>query len=222
MTEPRVRLLPYGDRAVLVEVADLASVLAVYRGVRSQVHPAVIDIVPAARTVLVTFDPAGSTPESVGKWLVERATAGLDAAPDDAAEDPSRPVVEIPVRYDGVDLPDVALLTGRTVDDVVRSHARADYTVAFCGFAPGFGYLVGGDPALAVPRLATPRVRVPAGSVAIADEFTGIYPRESPGGWRLIGRTAVELWNLDRDPPALLTPGTRVRFVPVAAYDSDP
>ncbi len=109
--------------------------------------------------------------------------------------------------------PEIAQLTGLGVDEVIRRHQRAEYVVAFVGFAPGFGYLVGGDPALRVPRRSTPRTRVPAGSVALAGEFTGVYPREGPGGWQLIGRTEAVLWDLDRQPPALLAPGTRVRFV---------
>ena len=98
---------------------------------------------------------------------------------------------------------------------MVAAHTAATWIVAFCGFAPGFGYLVGDDPRLRVPRRAESRTRVPAGSVALADGFTGIYPRSSPGGWQLLGRTDVAVWNLDRDPPGLLRPGTRVKFVPV-------
>ena len=115
--------------------------------------------------------------------------------------------------YDGEDLPDVARTTGLGQREVVERHLRAEYVVAFCGFAPGFAYLSGGDPALRVSRRNSPRTRVPAGSVGLADEFTGVYPRQMPGGWQLIARTDVVLWDLDRDPPALLPPGTRVRFV---------
>jgi KipI family sensor histidine kinase inhibitor len=121
-------------------------------------------------------------------------------------------LVEIPVTYDGADLAEVAELTGLTPAEVAARHAAAEYTVAFCGFSPGFGYLTGGDPALDVPRLATPRTKVPAGSVAIAEAFTGVYPRELPGGWRILGTTTAVLWDLDRDPPGLFVPGTRVRF----------
>jgi KipI family sensor histidine kinase inhibitor len=120
--------------------------------------------------------------------------------------------VEIPVTYDGPDLAEVARLTGLPADEVVRRHAAAEYVVAFSGFAPGFGYLTGLPAELRVPRRDSPRTAVPAGSVAVAGEFTGVYPRRSPGGWQLLGRTDAVLWDPERDPPALLVPGTRVRF----------
>lgn len=116
------------------------------------------------------------------------------------------------VVYDGADLKSTAVEVGLDVDGLVRAHAAVEYTVAFCGFAPGFAYLRGLDPSQHVRRLAEPRTRVPAGSVAIAGDVTGIYPRSSPGGWRLLGRTDSALWDLDREPPTLLTPGTAVRF----------
>jgi KipI family sensor histidine kinase inhibitor len=122
--------------------------------------------------------------------------------------------VEIAVRYDGDDLHAVAAETGLAPHHVVEVHASVTYTVAFCGFAPGFAYLTGLDQRLHLPRLSTPRTRVPAGSVAIAAEYAGVYPRSSPGGWRLLGRTDADLFDPDRREPALLTPGTRVRFVP--------
>jgi len=127
--------------------------------------------------------------------------------------DPGGPVIEIPVAYDGIDLEEVAALTGLPVDEVVRLHCGASYVVAFLGFAPGYGYLVGGDPRLSVPRRDEPRVRVPAGSVAIAGPYSGIYPREGPGGWRVLGTTSVVLFDPTRDPPALLSAGDSVRFV---------
>ena len=118
----------------------------------------------------------------------------------------------IDVVYDGADLADVAQHTGLTVAAVVDAHVATPWRVGFGGFAPGFAYLVGGDPRLAVPRRAEPRTRVPAGSVGLAGEFSGVYPRESPGGWQLIGRTDAVLWDIDRTPPALLRPGMWVRF----------
>jgi KipI family sensor histidine kinase inhibitor len=124
--------------------------------------------------------------------------------------------VELPVHYDGADLDDLARLLELTTDEVVARHTGAEWTVAFCGFAPGFGYLTQPGTAWDVPRRATPRTKVPPGSVALAGEFSGVYPRESPGGWQLIGRTDVAVFDLDRDPAALLRPGTRVRFVEVA------
>jgi KipI family sensor histidine kinase inhibitor len=190
---------------VLVELASTAEVRAAYGrlvGLRAAGElPGVVDLVPAARTVLVEGDPRPD---------LERLLAGLAAA--DAA--PTGPVVEIPVAYDGPDLAAVAELTGLGEAEVVRRHAAADYTVAFCGFAPGFGYLTGLPAELQVPRRATPRTAVDAGAVGIAGEFAGVYPRRSPGGWQLLGRTDAVLWDTGRDPPALLTPGTRVRFVP--------
>jgi KipI family sensor histidine kinase inhibitor len=164
-------------------------------------------VVPATRTVLLTLDRAVTGPQQVAAALLSRTLAD---APDPAAGR----LVELPTRYDGPDLAEVAALTGLTEAEVVRRHAASGWTVAFCGFAPGFAYLTGGDPALRVPRRATPRTAVPAGSVGLADGFSGAYPRRMPGGWQLVGRTDAVLWDLDRDPPALLPPGTRVRFVP--------
>jgi KipI family sensor histidine kinase inhibitor len=120
--------------------------------------------------------------------------------------------VTIDVVYDGADLDEVARLTGLSPDEVVAAHTAAPMRVGFGGFAPGFGYLVGGDERLHVPRRAEPRTRVPVGSVGLAGEFSGVYPRESPGGWQLIGHTDAVLWDVERDPPALLTPGLWVQF----------
>ncbi len=159
-----------------------------------------VEVVPAARTVLVEGSP-----------LPDLAALLADLPP--APEAPGR-TVEVPVAYDGPDLADVAGLAGLPVAEVVRRHAAADYTVAFSGFAPGFGYLTGLPAELHVARRPTPRTAVPAGAVGIAGEFAGVYPRRSPGGWQLLGRTDAVLWDADRDPPALLSPGTRVRFVP--------
>ncbi len=129
------------------------------------------------------------------------------------AADGGAGAVEVPVVYDGADLGEVAALTGLTPAGVVAAHTGTPWRVAFTGFAPGFGYLEGGDPRLDVPRRAVPRVRVPAGAVGLAGRFSGVYPVESSGGWQLIGRTEAVLWDLDRDPPALLRPGISVRFV---------
>jgi KipI family sensor histidine kinase inhibitor len=164
-----------------------------------------VDLVPAARTVLVIFDAA--------KTSAERVVADISARQIGPATEREGPLVEVPVVYDGEDLAEVAALSGLSERDVVARHLGPDYRVAFCGFAPGFAYIAGGDPALRVPRRRSPRTAVPAGSVALADEFTGVYPRQMPGGWQLIGRTDAVLWSLDRDPPALLPPGARVRFV---------
>ena len=202
-----MRVLPYGDRAVLIEPADPADVLALRNWLLRQQHPGIAAVVPAARTVLVEVDP-GRLPIPELRSLL----AGGEAEPTPAAGDPE--VLELPVRYDGADLASVAEELGLDPDELVALHSGGEYTVQFCGFSPGFGYLTGLDPRLRVPRLASPRPAVPAGSVAIADEYAGVYPRPSPGGWRLLGTTDVVLFDLDRDPPAVLSPGVRVRFVP--------
>jgi KipI family sensor histidine kinase inhibitor len=168
--------------------------------------PGVLDVVPGAATVLVTHAPDADVA------ALAPALAAVEPLPADPA---TAPTVRIDVVYDGGDLHDVAALTGLSVAEVVARHQAAEYEVAFCGFAPGFAYLRGLDPALVVPRLATPRTRVPAGSVAVADTWSAVYPRESPGGWRLLGRTDAVLWDLGRPAPALLAPGTRVRFAAV-------
>ncbi len=202
-----MRILPAGDAAVLVELADLDQVGRLYGALRRAPPPGTVDVVPATRTVLITLDRSRTGPDQIAA-----AIRSLPLA-DGAGTGPGR-LVEIPTRYDGPDLADVAELTGLAAAEVVRRHGGSEWTVAFCGFAPGFAYLTGGDPALRVPRRQTPRTAVPAGSVGLADAFTGAYPRRMPGGWQLIGSTDAVLWDLDRDPPALLPPGTRVRFVP--------
>jgi KipI family sensor histidine kinase inhibitor len=202
-----VRILPAGDAAVLVELADLDQVGRLYAELRREPLPGTLDVVPATRTVLVTLDRAATSPERVAAGLRGRTL------PDTADPQESR-LVEIPTRYDGPDLADVAELTGLSVAEIARRHGAGEWTVVFCGFAPGFAYLTGGDPALRVPRRPTPRTAVPAGSIGLADAFTGAYPRRMPGGWQLVGSTDAVLWDIGRDPPALLPPGTRVRFVP--------
>jgi KipI family sensor histidine kinase inhibitor len=177
-----MHLLSAGDHGVLLEVDDNAAALRLATSLRAR--GGFVDVVAGHRTEFA-----------------------FDDAPVESA--PGR-LVEVPVRYDGADLGEVASLTG--VDDVVELHTGVEYTVGFVGFAPGFAYLLGGDERLSVPRLDTPRERVPAGSVALAGPYSGIYPRESPGGWRLIGRTDVVLFDAARDRPALLEPGDRVRF----------
>lgn len=199
-----MRFLGAGRDAVLVECTGSDEVIKVHAALRDNWPSGVVDAVPAARTLLVTFDEQGMTQDRLAAHL-----RGLSTEPGPVARGRT---VEISVTYDGEDLHEVAELTGLGEAEVVRRHLGADYVVAFCGFAPGFAYLVGGDPALEVPRRPTPRTRVPAGSVALAGEFTGVYPRQGPGGWQLIGRTEATLWDLEQDPPALLSPGTRVRF----------
>lgn len=200
-----MRVLPYADSGVLVELTDLDEVLALYAELVDTPPVGVVDLVPAARTLLLRIDPGRTEPQEVER-AVRRARPRPGTRPDAGH-------LEVPVTYDGEDLAEVGRLTGLGERGVVEAHTGQEWTVAFCGFAPGFGYLVGTDDRLHVPRRATPRTRVPAGAVALAGEFAGVYPRESPGGWQLIGRTTLQPWDIDRDPPALLLPGVRVRFV---------
>ena len=204
-----MKLMPCADSGLLVELSDMDEVLALYAHLDEDLPDGVVDVVPAAATLLLTIDRSRTDVESLARQVrsIEigthhRATTGE---------------VEVPVIYDGEDLAEVARLTGLDERAVVEAHTGTPWTVAFCGFAPGFGYMVGGDERLQVPRRDNPRTRVPRGSVAIAGEFASIYPRESPGGWQLIGRTSLEVWDIDREPPALLVPGTVVRYVEVAA-----
>jgi KipI family sensor histidine kinase inhibitor len=167
--------------------------------------PGVVDVVPAARTVLVCCADRAS---------VAQVAARLPhIAPGAEGPEHERRLVEIPVVYDGDDLDDVARATGLDPDEVVARHRESAFRVEFCGFAPGFAYLAGLDEALWLPRRATPRTRVPAGSVAIASTYSAVYPGVSPGGWHLLGTTSTRIWDVARDPPALLEPGTDVRFV---------
>jgi KipI family sensor histidine kinase inhibitor len=201
-----VRLLPCGRRAVLVELED---VLGFQAALTALAPDGVEELVPAARTLLVRFDPAVTDADRLGALL--REVSPVDSVVSASAE------VVIPVRYDGEDLADVAAEAGLSVSEVISRHSGGSYVSAFCGFAPGFAYLSGSDPALHVARRSTPRTRIPAGSVAIAGEYSAVYPSASPGGWRLLGRTDVPVWDVDRDPPNLLPPGTRVRFEAVTA-----
>ena len=213
---PRVRA--YGDRALMVDVPTLGEVHALAGALRAAGVPGVVDVVPAARTVLVVLDDAATSAD-----LARAAAAVREAwSSRTAATHPGEgSVVEIPVVYDGEDLPDVAAWAGLSVADLVARHSGREYVVAFGGFMPGFAYLSEVDPAIAAPRLATPRPRVPAGSVALAGGLTAVYPRPTPGGWRLLGRTDVALFDVDRVPPALLTAGTRVRFREVDRLPGD-
>lgn len=190
----------FGRDHVLVELDDEQQALALYDEARRRGVDA-SDIVSAARTVLFEgVGDAAALASSLPDWDVRPSAA-------------SGELVEVPTTYDGADLEDVARRWDMTRDEVVATHTGHELVVAFCGFAPGFPYCTGLPERLAVPRLDSPRTRVPAGAVGLAGLFTGIYPTESPGGWRLLGRTELRLWDPDRDPPATLRPGTRVRFV---------
>ncbi|MFV2119663.1 5-oxoprolinase subunit B family protein [Streptomyces sp. Act-28] len=201
-----MRPLEVGERALLLEFDRGEEARAFHAELLRRravgALPAVREIVPAARTVLLdgVVDPGRLAAEVTG-WRVPP----LDAR--------AFPVVEVPVRYDGPDLAEVAAMWGVPPAEVGRVHTAVEYRVAFCGFVPGFGYLTGLPERYGVPRRATPRTAVPAGSVGLAGPYTGVYPRSSPGGWRLVGTTDAVLWDPARQPAALLSPGLRVRFV---------
>lgn len=208
MTTPRFHAL--GDAAVLVETADVPRACAALERCGTA---GIVDIVPAYTGVAVHYDPCafGAAPFTA---LCSLLTACLLDAPE--VDDAPKRVVEVPVRYggvDGPDLDDVAMHCRLDAAEVVRRHAAAEYTVVMIGFAPGFPYLRGLPPELATPRLATPREHVPAGSVGIGGAQTGIYPLQTPGGWRIIGRTAAQLFDAQADPPTLLRAGDVVRFI---------
>jgi len=200
-----VQVLPYGDRALLVEVEDLAAVAAVRSALEQRPLPGQQELVPGARTVLVLLD---RPPGDVDIAALRRLRTAAAAPPEPG------PLVEVPVVFDGPDLPEVAALAGRSPEGLVDELAGLELSVAFGGFAPGFAYLTGLPEHLHVPRRATPRTRVPAGAVGLAGPFAGIYPTASPGGWQLVGRTDAVLFDVDREPPALLRPGVRVRLLP--------
>jgi len=218
------RLLPAGDSAIVVEYGDgidlslNARVRLLHRALGATRPAGVVETVPAYRSLLVHYDPIVLSRAAIERWIAETA----DHLP---AESPAAcRTVEIPVVYGGVagpDLADVAAHAGLELHEVADLHASVEYVVFMLGFMPGFPYLGGLPERLATPRLATPRTLVPAGSVGIAGAQTGIYPAESPGGWRLIGRTPVVLFDPSDSPPALLEAGDRVRFVPVATADYD-
>jgi KipI family sensor histidine kinase inhibitor len=202
---PTDTIFDYGDQALLLQFDSTADVLAWSAALRDAAMPEVLDIVPAARTVLLKLD--GPDRQGAARRRLQTLKVATGAATTTAGE-----ALMIDVVYDGDDLAEVAELTGLSIREVVEAHTAQPWTVGFCGFAPGFAYLVGGDSRLAVPRRSDPRPSVPAGAVGLAGEFTGIYPRRSPGGWQLVGHTDAVLWDIDRPDPALLTPGTRVQF----------
>ena len=228
-----MRFLGVNNSAFLIELADLEETLALFDRLQQEIRreekdlqdqekfqgqeslQAIVEIIPAARTLLIKFDPSLSDENTL-----ETKIAGLKL---EKGQQKSGKLVEIPVVYDGEDLDDVAALLKIDREEVIRRHVESHYQVAFCGFAPGFAYLTGGDPLFNVPRRASPRKSIPAGSVALAGKFGGVYPQPSPGGWQLIGRTNVKMFDLDRDPPSLLKPGDRVHFVDVTkGYSARP
>ncbi|QLL07969.1 5-oxoprolinase subunit B family protein [Mycobacterium vicinigordonae] len=205
-------VLDYGDHALLLQCDSTADVLAWADALRAARLPGVVDIVPASTTVLVKLDAPRfqeATRRRLRKLRVTPAAASQH--PTDRGDEFLREVV-IDVVYDGPDLGEVAQLTGLSTAQVINAHTSSRWRVGFSGFSPGFAYLIGGDQQLRVPRRAEPRTSVPTGSVGLAGEFSAVYPRRSPGGWQLIGHTDAVLWDIDRPDPALLTPGTWVRF----------
>jgi KipI family sensor histidine kinase inhibitor len=206
-----MRLRPMGESAILVELPDAPSALALDRRLRTAQHPSVVDVVPAECTVLVVARPGSRAVAE--RWLLQAAAPDAPDTIPAAVTTPSgsAPVI-LPVRYDGPDLAEVADLLSLTPEEVVAAHTGELWTASFIGFAPGFAYLRAADGRLDVPRRSSPRAAVPAGSVALAAGYCGIYPRESPGGWHLIGTTDAVLWDAERADPALLAPGTEVGF----------
>lgn len=201
-----------GDRALLVEPANRAELLSFIDRLRDDPVAGVRDALPAARTILITLRPGADVAVMVGRLRAAFATVSAHRVVDvkDGA------VVEIPVRYDGADLAETANLLGISEPELIARHTGASWRCAFIGFTPGFGYLeVSSGAELTVPRRRQSRTEVPAGSVALAAGYSAIYPRSSPGGWQIIGRTTVPLWDVDRLEPALVRPGTRVRFTAV-------
>lgn len=207
---------PAGSSALLATFATLQDTVAFRAGITER-PPGVSEVVSGARTLLFRYDRTHTDATRLRADLarVTPATADTGARAEttpDTDTDDATPVV-VPVTYDGDDLTAVADLTGMSPADLVAWHTGQVWTSAFCGFAPGFSYLTGTAPSLDLPRRSTSRTAVPSGAVALAGEFSAVYPRTSPGGWQLIGRTDVPMWSLDRDPPALAPAGTRVRFV---------
>ena len=203
-----MRFLTVNLNALMVELDDLDQTLALLASLRRDPIAGIDEMVPAARTILIHFRPTVQSLSALTEAIARRDVS--------AQAERGTTLVEIPVHYDGEDLAEVAGMLGITPEEVIQRHTGSEYTVAFTGFAPGFGYLTGGHPSLNVPRRTTPRTRIPAGAVGLAGTFSGVYPQASPGGWQIIGTTPTAMWDLGRPVPALLQPGDRVRFVDIA------
>lgn len=199
-----------GERALLVETGSLEVSHRLDALLRADRPVGVEEIVPGPETVLVVAP--GMERSRLASLLSSLLSTAHAAASQGPPED-ARSVV-VPMTYDGEDLESVASLSGMSVDEVIERHSGSEFVVGWLGFAPGFAYLIGLDPALHLPRLAVPRTSVPPGSVAIAGPYSAVYPAASPGGWRLLGHTGLRVWDPNADPPAALPPGTRVRFRP--------
>lgn len=203
-----MRFLPVNLNALLVELDNLEQTLALLASLKNEPIAGVEELVPAARTILVSWRPSACSMADLVREISQRDVS--------ARAQRGGTLIEIPVHYNGEDLADVADLLGITPEEVIRRHTGSEYTVAFTGFAPGFAYLSGGHSSFNLPRRSTPRTRIPAGAVGLAGTFSGVYPQASPGGWQIIGVTPTAMWDLARDVPALLQPGYRVRFVDIA------
>jgi KipI family sensor histidine kinase inhibitor len=219
------RLVPAGDSAIVIELGseiDLAvnsQIFNLARAIGQEKLPAIVELVPTYRSLLVSYDPLVSQYEEMFVLLSELAANSQVGLVE--ATEPT--IIELPVVYggeDGRDLDVVAEHAGLSTQEVIDIHSGIDYHVYMIGFAPGFPYLGGLDERIAIPRLKTPRISIPAGSVGIAESQTGVYPNASPGGWQLIGRTAVPLFDMTESSPSLITPGARVRFIPVESHGS--
>lgn len=212
------RVAPYGDHAWLIEADDckpvsLAEAIRNFAAHDTTLSTVIDEVVPGARTILV-ITKSHATPNNFGE-LVAELLRQVDLGND---ERPLSKLIRLAVTYDGADLELCAATLGISAQAVVHMHSEPIYEVAFCGFAPGFAYLTGLNPRLHLPRLSSPRPKVPAGSVAIADAYSSVYPQASPGGWRLLGHTDATLFDLHESEPALLQPGTQVQFVPAGIY----
>lgn len=219
-TDWNSRIRPAGDRAVLITLDDPRPVQRLASALRVHAIAGVQDVLPAAETVLVTMHSV-----SYGVQVRRELVALLDRLDHESAQSDSPDVsrgtppdidddiVRIPVHYDGTDLPEVARLLDLSVPEVIAAHTGTLWRCAFVGFAPGFGYLTSPDGRLTVPRRAQARTAIPPGAVALAGGYSAVYPRGTPGGWQLIGRTDLRMWAVDRDPPALVRAGSAIRFV---------
>lgn len=204
-------VLSVGDSAVLVDLDSLDSAMVLFQALNKNLIPGVFELVPAAKTILISFDNGLLGLQELKSWLSNIA-AFINFSDYDLFTN-SADLVEIPVVYDGQDLNTVADFLNISVSELIDRHTGSEFIAAFAGFAPGFVYLSKGDPSFKnIPRLGTPRTRVPASSVALAGDFSAIYPKDSPGGWQLLGTTTESMWDLNRAKPALIRPGDRVRF----------
>jgi len=204
-----MKILPFGDRALLAEFGSLEQTMNAFLACDAARAPGVIELIPAAATVLVRIDPNTLSLRAAEQWLTSTCSR---ASSNENVGRTAGPSVSIPVRYDGPDLESAALVLGISADELVSRHSQALWQCAFIGFVPGFAYLASKDANFDMPRRETSRETVPAGSVGLAGEFTGIYPRSSPGGWQILGTTSLTLWDEARDAPAAITPGMTVRF----------